>query len=201
MWRLQPTNGKNDYIHISWNCSNREKHLPSELSPFIPTKEYIYDVIICTKHDGAIRFALPCFILNLTDMRAFALLTQKHLRIFAVHTIFCFGYGLFCLGTWAFFTFILVYRHLCSSQKAQIPKSHMIVTIMLIWHLCIRDYTVLTHNKYIWRFINCFWHDFPPFLRLLWMCTRYHVADPLFQHRWVAPDQSHTDCVTLEGKR
>ena len=69
---------------------------------------------------------------------------------------FSFGYGLFCLCTWAFLTFTLVCRHFCPSQKAQIPKSHKIVTLMLICHIYIRDFTVLPHNKYIWRFINLF---------------------------------------------
>ena len=118
---------------------------------------------------------------------------------------FSFGYGLFCLCTWAFLTFTLVCRHFCPSQKAQIPKSHKIVTLMLICHIYIRDFIVLPHNKYIWRFINLFLAWFftasQKFSRLLWMYTTSHAADPLFQHYPVAPDESHTDCVTLGGKR
>ena len=147
----------------------------------------------------------PVLCLQSSGYESFCPAHSVHISVFAMHTIFSFGYGLFCFCTWAFLTFTLVCRHFCPSQKAQIPKSHKIVTLMLICHIYIRDFTVLPHNKYIWRFINLFLAWFftasQKFSRLLWMYTTSHAADPLFQHYPVALDESHTDCVTLGGKR
>lgn len=87
---MQPTNGKNAYIRISWNSFNWEKHFLSELGPFISAKEHDYVVINLSERDGAIRFALSCFVFNPRDMSTFALHHSVHMSVFAMHTIFQF---------------------------------------------------------------------------------------------------------------
>ena len=144
-----------------------------------------------------------------TDSLSHASFSIQRMSTFALHTLstwefltctlfFVSDMGFFAfVHTWAFLTFTLVYRHFCPLQKAQIPKSHKIVTIMLLFAIFPSGITMFCLIISIFEgLLTCFWHDYSPlaknwpFLQFGWMYTTSHMANHLFQHHPMAPDES-----------